>query len=204
MPWCPKCKTEYVPGTKTCSDCGSELVEVLPDEESIVFEEECNLEDTKNDEPVKQITPAYVEKASQHEDMQSSGYSFLIVGAIALVIDLLFLTNIIQLNISSTMRIIYLIIFAGIGIAFLLIGLASMKSAKRLKGQISEEKEMNQTILDYFQEHFTAPDISQVPETEVFFVRNEAITNCLQEAFPELDESYQDYILEILYHDLFE
>lgn len=29
MPWCPKCKNEYVSGINVCSDCGSELVEKL-------------------------------------------------------------------------------------------------------------------------------------------------------------------------------
>jgi len=29
MPWCQKCKTEYRGGVTRCSDCGSELVEVL-------------------------------------------------------------------------------------------------------------------------------------------------------------------------------
>lgn len=32
MAWCPKCKCEYVEGIKVCADCGSELVEELPDE----------------------------------------------------------------------------------------------------------------------------------------------------------------------------
>lgn len=29
MPWCPKCKNEYVNGIKVCTDCGCELVETL-------------------------------------------------------------------------------------------------------------------------------------------------------------------------------
>ena len=30
MPFCPKCRTEYTEGSTHCSDCGSELVPVLP------------------------------------------------------------------------------------------------------------------------------------------------------------------------------
>lgn len=33
MSWCPKCKTEYVDGILKCADCGSELVDQLPDDE---------------------------------------------------------------------------------------------------------------------------------------------------------------------------
>lgn len=32
MPWCPKCKNEYIEGITTCVDCGVELVEELPEE----------------------------------------------------------------------------------------------------------------------------------------------------------------------------
>lgn len=30
MPYCPNCRTEYRPGIKTCSDCGSPLAADLP------------------------------------------------------------------------------------------------------------------------------------------------------------------------------
>jgi hypothetical protein len=33
MPYCPKCRTEYLEGATTCSDCGSILVSSLPPEE---------------------------------------------------------------------------------------------------------------------------------------------------------------------------
>ena len=32
MPWCPKCKNEYIEGITTCTDCGVDLVDELPKE----------------------------------------------------------------------------------------------------------------------------------------------------------------------------
>lgn len=32
MPWCPKCRNEYIEGITTCVDCGVDLVDELPEE----------------------------------------------------------------------------------------------------------------------------------------------------------------------------
>lgn len=42
MPWCPNCREEYRQGFKTCSDCGSELVDELPPLEEHVEAVEMN------------------------------------------------------------------------------------------------------------------------------------------------------------------
>ena len=34
MPFCPSCRTEYIPGIERCSDCGETLVDQLPEEDS--------------------------------------------------------------------------------------------------------------------------------------------------------------------------
>ncbi len=39
MPFCPNCKAEYLPGVAQCSDCNLTLVERLPDEHPIKYEE---------------------------------------------------------------------------------------------------------------------------------------------------------------------
>ncbi len=49
MPWCPKCKTEYEKGYTVCNDCGSELVEKLPQEAPIEYDEQVLLTTVNND-----------------------------------------------------------------------------------------------------------------------------------------------------------
>ena len=39
MPFCPNCKTEYVAGIVQCSDCRIALVDHLPEEQSIEYED---------------------------------------------------------------------------------------------------------------------------------------------------------------------
>jgi hypothetical protein len=33
MPFCPACRTEYIPGIERCADCGETLVDQLPEED---------------------------------------------------------------------------------------------------------------------------------------------------------------------------
>lgn len=44
MPWCPKCKNEYVEGTKECADCGCALVETLAERKAVIFGEKEQME----------------------------------------------------------------------------------------------------------------------------------------------------------------
>ena len=39
MPWCPKCKNEYVEGVRICADCGCELTDSLEEleKEGLIF-----------------------------------------------------------------------------------------------------------------------------------------------------------------------
>lgn len=47
MPWCPKCKNEYVEGTKECADCGVALVETLEERKAVIFGEKEQMEKLK-------------------------------------------------------------------------------------------------------------------------------------------------------------
>jgi len=40
MPYCPNCKNEYIQGVAKCADCGTDLVENIPEEELSLLPEE--------------------------------------------------------------------------------------------------------------------------------------------------------------------
>lgn len=47
MPWCPRCRTEYMAGVIICSECGAELVEELPNSDGMKVIMIANLEEAK-------------------------------------------------------------------------------------------------------------------------------------------------------------
>ena len=50
MPWCPKCRNEYVEGMEVCVDCGSPLVESLEETKSnpLIFGDKEQMEKLEN------------------------------------------------------------------------------------------------------------------------------------------------------------
>lgn len=45
MPWCPNCRSEYLEGVNTCSDCNCELVDILEPiiKEKVIYDKEAYL-----------------------------------------------------------------------------------------------------------------------------------------------------------------
>ncbi|MDE5866499.1 MAG: hypothetical protein K2H31_07865 [Lachnospiraceae bacterium] len=73
MPWCPKCKNEYVEGIKVCADCGTELVDSL----EITETEDIIADENPEDAEVQKAawSRAYQNSAQKAEDNKSSGYT---------------------------------------------------------------------------------------------------------------------------------
>lgn len=68
MPWCPKCKNEYVEGIRICADCGCELVDSLEEEKTaIIFGDRAQMENLCSFLEYSGIQSAYIQEDDEEE-----------------------------------------------------------------------------------------------------------------------------------------
>lgn len=216
--WCPKCKTEYVNGITKCSDCGVDLVETLPTAsyEALSNETKDKLEHLKATEASKNtIQPKdgstlYIEKRSQYEEMKSSAYTFLMVGALGILALILIGLDIIPLHMVSYMKVIMAIVMGGLFLLFLVIGAKSYKKMKVLAKDTEKEEADTKEILTWFFAENDADSIdASIPQAEtleneqLYFYRYEYIKGILAEKYPDLAENYTEALIEKIYAKVF-
>ena len=107
--WCPKCKAEYRDGITICADCGCPLVKDLPVEiDSTPAEDKAKIlsqiDSHENLQSLSDGTKAYVEMETKYEDMKSTAYSFILVGAAGIILMLFMFVGIIPLQFAAYMK----------------------------------------------------------------------------------------------------
>lgn len=150
MPFCPKCKYEFVDGIKKCNECGCDLVdnldditnesdEEIMDNENIINAEleNANLGETyesledgnvsvdKEDEESRFMSSAktYQKLSDKYEDVKSSAYTLILVGGVGLFVMILQWINVIKFPISSQTKWLFNSVLGGMFIIFLAAGI---------------------------------------------------------------------------------
>lgn len=152
----------------------------------------------------------YIKKADKYEDMNSSAFTLLGVGAAGAIFMVLKITKILPFSLGSA-SLLFDIVMSIIFIFFLITGFSSLKRAKELKSQIGEEVKATQDITEWFLAEYTAESIDKavledydMPEELKYFRRSEYIKHELNTRLVALEESYLEDITENLYHTLYE
>jgi len=225
MPWCPKCKNEYVAGITKCADCGSELVEELSQEEEVteLTEEEMERakmilqmqmarlsEEAEEDsaDARKKAKGVYKDNAQKAADFKDSGYTLLGVGIVGLVFILLMAFDILPFHFGGMPFITYGVLGA-MFLVFIAVGVNSMKSAKAYKTEALNETARKEEILAWCKNTFSKNDIDakileEVSEEEMYFKRTEIMKQEIADNFPDLEDDFLDYLLDLVYPDVFE
>ncbi len=194
MPFCPKCKYEFVDGIKKCNECGCDLVDSLEDitnesdeeimdNENIINAEleDSNLGETyesledgnvpfdKEDEESRFRSSAktYQKLSDKYEDVKSSAYTLILVGGVGLFVMILQWINVIKFPISSQTKWLFNSVLGGMFIIFLAAGIVSFMHAKKVKIEADIEDELINKINQFAKENITKEIIDkEVPQDD--------------------------------------
>lgn len=240
MAWCPVCKCEYKDGITICAECKVDLVDSLetkeyePIFEHDMFEEdteslgvkeitenknihfidrEANIAGVKMAIKAKKDTSVYRDSKELATENKSSAYILLPVGILGMIAIILIWLDVIPLYSSITSKIITSTVMGALFIVFIVMGILSLKNAKKLDEKAAKEGDLSKEILNHFSENLSANIIDEkladnqwdeLPEEERYFKRIEYIKECIINKFMNLDESYVDFMCDEIYTKFYE
>lgn len=236
MAWCPVCKCEYKKGIVKCAECKVDLVDSLEEknEETLIpeeaLDEEMVLEIAKELNENKAIhfidrgaeIPAvriakragvYRNSKELSNENKSSAYILLPVGALGIIALVLIWLDVIPLYSGITSKIITSVVMGSLFIVFIVMGIISLKNAKKLDEKATEEGDLTKEIVKFFSENYSADVLdekicdsqwSQLPEEEKYFKRIECIKAVLVKQFMNLEDNYIDFISDEIYTKFYE
>ncbi len=178
------------------------------EENSVETTEENSEENTQEERP-RVIAKAYVESSTRAEDMKSSGVAFLVVGILLIAVAVLIYMGIIPMGNTNFQKILNTVIVLVFSVAFIAVSVYSTRRAKMLDDKSVSEERLTEEIIQYCVEHYQEPEItdeeqSENIEEEIYFAREKVLRNLITGEYKGLTESYIDYLLEIIYTEIFE
>lgn len=218
MAFCPVCKCEYKEGIEKCADCGAYLVDSLDhitNEETMEdIEQEISQiisEDMK--EEIQEVqtskkTGVYRNSKELFLENKSSAYMLLVVGIVGLILLALVCLDVIKVYFSLTSKIISAVVMGSLFVVFVVMGVITLKNAKKYGEKAKEEGDLTTKILDYCADNLTQSVIESKCRDEEwdamsdemkYFKRVEYIKNFITEHFLNLEEEYVEYISDELY-----
>lgn len=151
----------------------------------------------------------YIHHSERHQELLSSAYSLLIVGAMGLVFVLLVILNVIHLPFPEVTTYLMEITLGVLCIIFVGVGIHCLKNARSIEKLAQEEDKLTSEITQWFKKSFDTfvidTDIEEELEEEIkYFKRCEAMKQIIKQSYGELDEGYLDRLIDELYQYLYE
>ncbi len=208
MPWCPKCKNEYVEGKTYCPDCDVELVEELPEETEEKAAAPALTAEELADIAARQAATAhmttYTSVKEKYAETKSSAWTFLILGAAGFLVVTLSLLGILSLPLNTFALAILEIMF----VSFLAIAFLSFRNAGSMSSAILQENDLDARIREWAAAHLNPEELEAGLEPDIseemkYFTVSEEIRRRIMTAFPEVDDSYAEELTERFYNELY-
>ena len=155
-------------------------------------------------------TGPYQEADKKAEEYKYGADTLLIVGAFGVVLLILLNLGIIPISLPGFTKALITGVMGAMFVIFLVLGVTSRNSYKKLKEQAGTEKDRKAELKAYLKdnivlESFDADITEDEPAMEsLYFRRNEKMKEMIKEAYPDLDAAFVEYIIEETYPEIFE
>ncbi|MBQ7535204.1 MAG: hypothetical protein IJT43_06245, partial [Stomatobaculum sp.] len=237
MKYCPDCDMEFIDSVQTCTDCGKilvdkdkyfegkavreaeeakaeedrrrEMLESMTDEEKEAMKESLDEAEQESRGRRRGALPeptVYVTRAERYEDLKSSASAFWIVGGALVILALAGWAGVLPVNI------ILKLMFTALAGVSLFIAWKTTQDAKTVKGQIHEENEVTEQLINWFLENYTPEQVDEIVRREHGDVQDEVlalkrialIQDIYVTQYDLADQGYVDALAEEVYDRLFE
>lgn len=138
----------------------------------------------------------YINEKERYNDVKSTGYSFTIISVIGFILLILMWTNTLPINIDITNKIMTSVVMGILFTIFLIIGIKSFLSLKKIQESADNQEKTNSNIITWFFDNIDAA--FDTASEENYFDTYNTISEILTSQFPTLSEEELDYITEAI------
>lgn len=148
----------------------------------------------------------YVSKETKKADMRSTAYAFLSVGILGLLLLVLLWAGILTVQLADYMKVMLTVVMGAMFLVFLVVGIQSLRQYQSLKTQSEKEQDLENEIKKWFSDHFDASEWDNFASdgANLYYERYEKMESMIRSAYPNLEETFLDHLIEELYADFFE
>ena len=138
----------------------------------------------------------YINEKERYNEVKSTGYSFTIISVIGFILLILMWTNTLPINIDITNKIMTSVVMGILFTIFLIIGIKSFLSLKKIQESADNQEKTNSNIITWFFDNIDAA--FDTASEENYFETYNTISDILTIQFPTLSEEELDYITEAI------
>lgn len=152
---------------------------------------------------------AYVEAGKKIEDASSTAWSFLFLAVLGIASLVSFWIKGFPMEMSFTTLLVASLVSGLLILVFIAISIRAFRDRKKYLLEESREDAQISRIRHWFEDHYSADAISHgvdeedISMEELYYLRLENISRLLAEEFPELEESFCEYLQENIYQMYF-
>lgn len=153
----------------------------------------------------------FVKAKDKYSDMRSSAICLIVVGLIGASVILLDYLDIFPIKLNANNSFIFYFAMAALFIIFIVLGIYTIMSAKKIKDSISDEESLTDTIVAWALDNITSEQIdnefdnfSELPDEVKYLSRTESLGKLIETQFDIHNEAYINSVVDEIYPELFE